>query len=146
MRANIVSTLSFIRVACLAAGLGAITLLGAPDAATAATFEADVVQQADKLSNGTPFVLALQKDLPADRTGSGSENKTIIPAIKLAHCCHAHPIRPYDAYCCHGGGGGVVVVVPRYGYGAVGVRGVSRRTSRRTTRRTTNRVNHRRRR
>ena len=55
----------------------------------------------------------------------------------LIHCCHAHPLPPYDAYCCHAGG--AVVVAPGYGYGAAGVRGQSRRVSRRTSRRVSRR-------
>ena len=57
-----------------------------------------------------------------------------LQAFKLAHCCHAHPIRPYDRYCCHPSTRRVYVA-PRYGVGRAGVRGVSRRTSRRTSRR-----------
>jgi hypothetical protein len=134
MKTEIISTFSFIKVTCLAAGMGAITLLGAPIAATAATLDADVAQQ----ENGASYELALMMGVPVGVTGSATT-----PVIELVHCCHAHPIPPYDSHCCHGG---AVVVVPAYGYGAVGVRGVSRRTARRTTRRTAHRVNHRRRR
>lgn len=55
----------------------------------------------------------------------------------LVHCCHAHPLPPYDAYCCHSGG--AVVVAPGYAYGAAGVVGTSRRVSRRTSRRVSRR-------
>jgi hypothetical protein len=57
--------------------------------------------------------------------------------LLLVHCCHAHPLYPYDSYCCHSGG--AVVVAPGAYYGAAGVRGTARRTARRTTRRVSRR-------
>lgn len=53
--------------------------------------------------------------------------------FKIAHCCHAHPVSPYDSHCCHPST--TVYVAPRYGVGPASVRGVSRRTSRRVSRR-----------
>ena len=59
----------------------------------------------------------------------------------LVHCCHAHPLPPYDLYCCHAGGSVYVRPGYRYGgyyggyYGAASVRGQARRVARRTSRR-----------
>ena len=32
-----------------------------------------------------------------------SPAKVIFPKLNLllVHCCHAHPVHPYDSYCCH---------------------------------------------
>lgn len=63
--------------------------------------------------------------------------------LRLAHAYHAHPVYPYDMYCCHPPGYVVPVyggyAAPHYGYGPASVRGVSRRTSRRTARRVSHR-------
>ena len=118
-------------------GLSVAAMFSAPDQARAATSEADAFQQADRIIIETPFGPAIQQGLLADMPGTRDSVFTKDPVLKLAHCCHAHPLPPYDAYCCHGGT--TVYVAPRYGYGAVGVRGVSRRTSRRTSRRVSRR-------
>ncbi len=55
----------------------------------------------------------------------------------LVHCCHAHPLPPYDSYCCHSGGAYYGAAAP-YGY-AGSVRRQSRRVSRRTSRRVSRR-------
>src|SRR5688572_30574709 len=52
------------------------------------------------------------------------------------HCCHSHPLPPYDGYCCHSG---AVVVAPGAYYGPAGVVGTSRRVARRTGRRVSRR-------
>ena len=64
----------------------------------------------------------------------------------LAHCCHPHPVAPYDSYCCHPSttvyiapAYGVVYIAPAYGVGVASVRGTARRTSRRTSRRVSRR-------
>jgi hypothetical protein len=97
---------------------------------------------------GLSFVLAiavaLPEELPAapmvEMTGMLTIVQPDSPAnlMLLAHCCHPHPLPPYDNYCCHSGG---VVVAPGYGgyYGVTGVRGQSRRVARRTTRRVSRR-------
>ena len=129
-------------------GLSVAALFSAPDQARAATSEADAFQQADRIIIETPFGPAIQQGLLADMPGTRDSVLTKDPVLRLAHCCHGHPLPPYDAYCCHGGttvivapryGYGAAYVAPRYGYGAVGVRGVSRRTSRRTSRRVSRR-------
>lgn len=56
--------------------------------------------------------------------------------IVLAHCCHPHPLPPYDNYCCHSGGA--------YVYAPGGYAGSVRRQSRRVSRRTSRRVSRRR--
>ena len=61
------------------------------------------------------------------------------PELLAVHCCHAHPLPPYDRYCCHGSG---VYVAPRAYVGptyAGSVRRQSRRVSRRTSRRVSRR-------
>ena len=35
--------------------------------------------------------------------------------IRLAHCCHSHPLSPYDQYCCHSGAAHVARGAVRYG-------------------------------
>lgn len=57
--------------------------------------------------------------------------------IQLAHCCHAHPVYPYDQNCCHPPT--TTYVAPAYGVGPASVRGTSRRTARRTSRRVSRR-------
>ena len=115
-------------------GLSVAALLSAPDQARAATSQADAYLQTGQITIGTPFGPAIQQGLPADMLGTSTSVLTKDPVLKLAHCCHAHPYSPYDSYCCHPRSG-AVYVAPRYGYGAAGVRGVSRRTSRRVSRR-----------
>lgn len=123
-------------------GLSTVVLLSASEMATAATAKADALWQMNQTTIKAAVSSQFQQGLPADRQGSGIPAVTEDPILKLAHCCHAHPLPPYDGYCCHGAGYAVpvyvvprVYVAPRYGVGAVGVRGVSRRTSRRTSRR-----------
>jgi hypothetical protein len=92
------------------------------------------------------FTLALPVELPAARFEPEDKLPSSIvfllepspeAELILAHCCHAHPLPPYDSYCCHSG---AVVVTPGYGYyGVTGVRGTSRRVARRTTRRVSRR-------
>jgi len=118
-------------------GLSVAALFSAPDQARAARSQADALQQTGPGAIGAPFGPAIQQGLPADMLGTRDSVLTQDPVLKLAHCCHAHPLPPYDAYCCHSAT--TVYVVPRYGYGAAGVRGVSRRTSRRTSRRVSRR-------
>ena len=117
--------------------LGVAALFSAPDQARAATPEADALRQADRIMIEVPFGPAIQQGLPADMLGTRDSVLTKDPVLRLVHCCHAHPYSPYDSHCCHGGT--TVYVAPRYGYGAAGVRGVSRRTSRRTSRRVSRR-------
>ncbi|MDA7949292.1 MAG: hypothetical protein MPJ78_17660 [Hyphomicrobiaceae bacterium] len=57
--------------------------------------------------------------------------------LQLAHCCHAHPVYPYDQNCCHPPT--TTYVAPAYGVGPASVRGTSRRTARRTSRRVSRR-------
>jgi hypothetical protein len=61
----------------------------------------------------------------------------------LAHCCHAHPLPPYDSYCCHSGDAvymaPTVYAAPGYRYGAPSVRAQSRRVARRSGRRVSRR-------
>ncbi len=104
-----------------------------PDKARATTPEADTLRQADRITIEVPFGPAIQQGLPADMLGTRDSVLTKDPVLKLVHCCHAHPVSPYDSYCCHPAT--TVYVAPRYGYGAASVRGVSRRTSRRVSRR-----------
>jgi len=125
----------FLVATALATILTAMVL--APDQARAATSEADAFRPTGQTMIGVPFGSAIQQGLPADMLGTRDSVLTKDAVLKLVHCCHAHPYSPYDAYCCHGGT--TVYVAPRYGYGAVGVRGVSRRTSRRTSRRVSRR-------
>jgi hypothetical protein len=125
----------FLAATALATILTAMVL--APDQARAATSQADTLRQADRITIGAPFISAIEQGLPAGLLGTRDSVLTQDPVLKLVHCCHAHPLPPYDAYCCHGGT--TVYVAPRYGYGAAGVRGVSRRTSRRTSRRVSRR-------
>ena len=131
-------SLNFMKGVCLVAALGATAVLGAPDVARAATPEADALQQSERSTNGAAFGSAIQQGLPADWANSVSGVLTKDPVLKLVHCCHAHPLYPYDSHCCHSSGG-VVYVAPRYGYGAASVRGTARRTSRRTSRRVSRR-------
>ena len=35
--------------------------------------------------------------------------------IRLAHCCHSHPLPPHDQYCCHSGEAHVARGAVRYG-------------------------------
>jgi hypothetical protein len=123
-------------------GLSAVALLSASEMATAATAKADALWQVNRTTIGAAVSSQIQQGLPADRQGAGISAVTEDPILKLAHCCHAHPLPPYDRYCCHPARYAAPVyvaprayVAPRYGVGAVGVRGVSRRTSRRTSRR-----------
>ena len=89
------------------------------------------------------IAVAMPEELPAAPT-VGTTRISIMDQPNLwkyewlrVHCCHAHPLPPYDGYCCHSG---AVVVAPGYGYyGAAGVRGQSRRVARRTTRRVSRR-------
>jgi len=130
-------------------GLSVAALFSAPDQARAATPEADALRQADRIIIETPFGPTIQQGLPADMLGTRASVLTQDPVLKLAHCCHPHPLPPYDNYCCHPAattvyvapryGYGAVYVAPRYGYGAASVRGGSRRTSRRTSRRVSRR-------
>ncbi len=106
----------------------------APDQARATTSEADALRPTGQTMIGAPFGPAIQQTLPADMLGTRDSVLTKDPVLKMVHCCHAHPYSPYDSHCCHPRSG-AVYVAPRYGYGAAGVRGVSRRTSRRTSRR-----------
>ena len=122
--------------------LSAVALLSVSERATAATAKADALWQMNRTTIKAAVSSQIQQGLPVDWQGSGIKAVTEDPILKLAHCCHAHPIPPYDRYCCHSAGYAVPVygarrayVAPRYGVGAVGVRGVSRRTSRRTSRR-----------
>ena len=121
--------LKFMKGACLVAALGVTALLGAPDVARAATPEADALRQSDQSTFGS----AIQQTLPAGLLGTRDSVLTKDPVLKLVHCCHAHTYPPFDSNCCHPAT--TVYVAPRYGYGAAGVRGVSRRTSRRVSRR-----------
>jgi hypothetical protein len=59
-------------------------------------------------------------------------------ALLFAHCCHDHPVAPYDQNCCHPPSS-TVYVAPAYGVGPASVRGASRRTARRTSRRVSRR-------
>jgi hypothetical protein len=96
------------------------------------------------------LALAFLVTLPGDASAASITDATSVPAdirppkpgdvLQLAHCCHAHPMPPYDAYCCHAPA--AVVVPPAYGYyggsayyGAGGVVGQTRRVARRTSRR-----------
>ena len=130
--------LNFMKGVCLVAALGATALLGTPDVARAATPGADALQQSERSTNGAAFGSAIQQTLPAGLLGTRDSVLTKDPVLKLVHCCHAHPLYPYDSHCCHSSGG-VVYVAPRYGYGAGSVRGTARRTSRRTSRRVSRR-------
>ena len=61
------------------------------------------------------------------------------PELLKVHCCHSHPLPPYDRYCCHSSGAYYappVYVGPTY---AGSVRRQSRRVSRRTSRRVSRR-------
>ncbi len=113
--------------------LGVAALFSAPDQARAATSEADAFRPTGQTMIGAPFGSAIQQGLPADMLCTRDSVLTKDPVLRLVHCCHAHPVAPYDSHCCHGGT--TVYVAPRYGYGAAGVRGTSRRTSRRVSRR-----------
>jgi hypothetical protein len=114
-------------------GLSVAALFSAPDQARAAMPETDALQQIDRSAAGAPFSPEGLQTLPADMLGTRDSVLTKDPVLKLVHCCHAHPVAPYDSHCCHPST--TVYVAPVYGYGAVGVRGVSRRTSRRVSRR-----------
>ena len=111
--------------------------LTAPAKANAAPDALVSSQRADPVVVRIPAGPRLPDTAALALSGTRDSVLTKDPVLKLAHCCHAHPLPPYDAYCCHGGT--TVYVAPRYGYGAVGVRGVSRRTSRRTSRRVSRR-------
>jgi hypothetical protein len=98
---------------------------------------------------GWSLALAFTLALPEELTAARFEPEDKLPSsivfllepspqaeLILAHCCHAHPLPPYDRYCCHSG----AYVAPGYGYyGVAGVRGTSRRVARRTTRRVSRR-------
>jgi hypothetical protein len=88
--------------------------------------------------------VALPEQLPAAPTASFAslQSQLLVQDSRpretlLVHCCHAHPLPPYDAYCCHSGRS--VYVAPGYRYGATSVRAQSRRVSRRTSRRVSRR-------
>jgi hypothetical protein len=83
--------------------------------------------------------VAMPEQLPAATAPPPSTKLTFVQSdlLLLVHCCHAHPLYPYDSYCCHSGG--AVVVAPGAYYGAAGVRGTARRTARRTSRRVSRR-------
>ena len=95
---------------------------------------------------GLSLVLAVAVALPEEVPADSMAGMTGIHAIArpdspeneilLVHCCHSHPLPPYDSYCCHSGA--TVVVTPGY-YGPASVRGQSRRVARRTTRRVSRR-------
>ena len=110
-------------------------LLCAPDLARAAAV-IDTNQQTDQATRGSMFSAEIQRSFSGTELDYRTRTETEDPILKLVHCCHAHPIYPYDRYCCHSSG---VYVAPRYGVGAASVRGVSRRTSRRTSRRVSRR-------
>src|SRR5215212_4613408 len=93
------------------------------------------------LTLAVAFAVAIPEDLSALPVISGDKQPAFIRSellpsdLLLVHCCHGHPLPPYDRYCCHSGGayyGGAY-------YGAAGVRGSSRRVARRTTRRVSRR-------
>jgi hypothetical protein len=93
---------------------------------------------------GLSYVLAISVALPEYLPAAPLANvQRMQPTFSLTadllyvHCCHAHPLPPYDAYCCHSGG--TVVVAPGAYYGPVGVVGTSRRVARRTSRRVSRR-------
>jgi hypothetical protein len=70
--------------------------------------------------------------------GSISRQADQAEVLKI-HCCHAHPLPPYDRYCCHSSG---AYYAPRAYVGptyAGSVRRQSRRVSRRTSRRVSRR-------
>ena len=121
----------------LVIGLSIAALFSVPDQARAATSQADTLRQADRITIGAPLGSAIQLGLPAVLLGTRDSVLTKDPVLKLVHCCHGHPLYPYDSHCCHSSG--TVYVAPRYGYGAAGVRGTARRTSRRTSRRVSRR-------
>ncbi len=60
--------------------------------------------------------------------GVSSVNTTLssnmLGDLTLVHCCHNHPLPPYDAYCCHSAGAYVVGGAVAYG----AYRGVRRAT------------------
>jgi hypothetical protein len=135
MRINLPEGLPKISKFLAATALATIltAMVFTPDKARAATAEADALRQADRIIIETPFGPAIQQGLPADMLGTRDSVLTEDPVLKLVHCCHAHSYPPFDSHCCHPAT--TVYVAPRYGYGAAGVRGVSRRTSRRVSRR-----------
>ena len=81
-----------------------------------------------------------QPSLANPLSPSALANAAIQPELLEVHCCHAHPLPPYDRYCCHGSG---VYVAPRP-YVAPTYAGSVRRQSRRVSRRTSRRVSRRR--
>jgi hypothetical protein len=91
------------------------------------------------------FAVSLPEELPAAPTVTATSTLAVSQLdlraneMLLVHCCHAHPLPPYSAYCCHAGGGVYVVPGYGYGYGVPGVRGQSRRVARRTSRRVSRR-------
>jgi hypothetical protein len=96
------------------------------------------------LSFALAIAVALPEQLPAasvvNMASTQFQSSPSVPGatdLILVHCCHAHPLPPYDAYCCHSGAayGGY------YGgyYGPAGVVGTSRRVARRTSRRVSRR-------
>jgi len=94
------------------------------------------------------FAVALPEELPAapivrmtsiQPTFERTQTETRRAEALLVHCCHAHPLPPYDGYCCHSGGAVYVQPGYGYGYGAASVRGQSRRVARRTSRRVSRR-------
>lgn len=97
---------------------------------------------------GLSFALAIAVALPEQLPAAPTVNVTsmrptfVLPDLSATdltrvHCCHAHPLPPYDSYCCHSGA--AVVVVPGGYYGPAGVVGTSRRVARRTGRRVSRR-------
>jgi hypothetical protein len=88
------------------------------------------------------IAVALPEQLPAATANVRSLQPSFVlldsstTDLLLVHCCHAHPLPPYDGYCCHSG---AVVVAPGAYYGPAGVVGTSRRVARRTSRRVSRR-------
>ena len=80
-----------------------------------------------------------QSSLANPLSPSALASGALQPEVHQVHCCHAHPLPPYDRYCCHSSGVYVappVYVAPTY---AGSVRRQSRRVSRRTSRRVSRR-------
>jgi hypothetical protein len=82
--------------------------------------------------------IAMPDQLPAAPASTQFRSIASTPGASemlLAHCCHAHPLPPYDSYCCHSG----AAYVGRAVYGAPSVRAQSRQVARRTSRRVSRR-------